>query len=196
MSQKKAKIISEISIPPVFAAIVFALLCFVNQRSIGYKFLLLIVCWATAWVFPIVYLLYLKKRGEISHLHVPIKEQRTQPYLIGSASYFLGVVILLLLHAPFLVWGVMVCYLTNTLIITAVNLHWKMSAHAMGTAGAIAGLHFAFGWVVAPLYLLIPLVGWARVKIRAHTIVQVLAGGSAGVLLTLIQLTLLSHFFN
>ncbi len=44
--------------------------------------------------------------------------------------------------------------------------------HVAGNAGAVTVMILLFGW---PVVLLVPLVGWARWHIRAHTLAQVVA---------------------
>ena len=188
---KVAQIISEVSIPPILAAIVFPILYFRFEPEITRAIVGTLVCWISSAVFPIMYIVILEKNSRVSHRHIPIKEQRTRPYLVGTAGYSVGLVILLLLKAPFIVWGLMVCYIINTLVIVVINLYWKVSAHAMGIAGPLAAAHFALGAIVIPFYLLLIPVSWARLELSAHTPAQLLAGSILGVVLTFGQLFLL-----
>ncbi len=54
--------------------------------------------------------------------------------------------------------------------------YWKISGHAMGIALATGVILQLFGWAWWPVLLIVPLVGWARVVRRDHTVVQVIAG--------------------
>ena len=190
--KRLARIISNISIPPVFAAIVFVVLSLHLEQTWVNKVSVLVICIAAAVILPVWYLVRLAQRGEVSSLHVPVRHERTRPYLIGALCYFAGLIVLLLVGARQEIWGLMWCYFFNTLIITLINLKWKMSAHAMGAAGALAGVHFVFGNSVAPFYLLLPIIGWARLELKAHTLNQIIAGAAAGLFLTLGQLHLLA----
>ncbi len=189
--ERAAKIISNVTIPTLFSAIVFAVLALSQETSPARAVLVTVICWVSGSLLPAAYVLRLVGQKRVSDIHVPVREQRTRPYLVATFCYALGLVALSLVRAPFLVWALMWCYLSNTLVLTLVNQRWKMSAHAMGATGALAGLTYALGPAVAPCFLIVLMIGWARVRLRAHTIAQVVAGACAGALLTFGQLHLL-----
>jgi len=58
----------------------------------------------------------------------------------------------------------------------------------MGVVGPTVALTYLFGISGLLFGLLIPLVMWSRVKLKKHTISQVLAGVLAGIILTYVQL--------
>lgn len=61
---------------------------------------------------------------------------------------------------------------------TIITHFWKMSGHTM-TAALTTGLIVArFGWTWWPTLLIVPLVGWARVATKNHTIMQVVSGAA------------------
>ena len=186
-----ARIISEISIPPIIAAIVFPILYYHTEPDTTQAITGTLVCWISSAILPILYIIRLEKRGQVSHRHIPIQEQRTRPYVVGSVCYSIGLVVLLVLNAPFAIWGLMFCYITNTLVIAVINLRWKISAHATGVTGALAGAHFAIGPIVLPFYLLLVPVCWARLRLKAHTPAQLFVGSVLGAGLTFAQLYLL-----
>jgi membrane-associated phospholipid phosphatase len=63
---------------------------------------------------------------------------------------------------------------------TAVTLVWKISYHAGAVAGALGVLALAFGPTLLAAAPILALVGWARVRLDAHTPAQVLAGTLLG----------------
>lgn len=67
-----------------------------------------------------------------------------------------------------------------------ISLIWKMSGHAGGIALTSGLIVFWYGWAWWPVLLLVPLMGWARVVTKDHTIGQVVAGAAYS--LGLIQL--------
>ncbi len=85
------------------------------------------------------------------------------------------------------VYSLMFCYATNTLAVTAINTKWKISAHAVGASGPLTSLAITFGWEVLPLFVLMLVVAWARIELKAHTRSQVTAGALLGILLTGVQ---------
>ncbi|MDZ7339252.1 MAG: phosphoesterase PA-phosphatase [candidate division KSB1 bacterium] len=194
--ERIAKVISNVTIPTVFSAIVFLIISLHAEAYFLRGVLVTVICWLTASVLPAAYVLRLVRQKRVSDKHVPIREQRTRPYLVATVCYALGLVLVKAVGAPFPVWGLMWCYVVNTLVLALINLRWKMSAHAMGAAGALAGLTYALGMAVAPSFFLVLVVGWARIRLRAHTVAQVVAGALAGAGLTFVQLHLLARLFG
>ena len=84
-----------------------------------------------------------------------------------------------------------VVYLTALLLVIlnlAITFWWKISQHVASTAASTALMTAALGLWAAPIMLLIPLVAWARVKVGAHTVLQTMAGGVAGLSIVLLVL--------
>ena len=116
-------------------------------------------------------------------------DHRGRLELIASAVivYAIGVVALLAIGAPVLVTLLMFCYASNTSVMFGINLYWKASIHTMGVAGPTTALVFAFGLPGATLSLLLPVVGWSRVRLKEHSLSQVIVGTLLGYLLTASQ---------
>ncbi len=49
-----------------------------------------------------------------------------------------------------------------------------------GITAPLVALTYLYGWDPLPFLILIPLVGWSRVYLKAHTIAQVCAGTLLG----------------
>jgi membrane-associated phospholipid phosphatase len=75
-----------------------------------------------------------------------------------------------------------------------INLHWKISIHAMGIAGPLTALIYLFGLPGLILTLIVPLVGWSRVYLKRHTPWQVIIGTILGFVLTATQIYLLMRY--
>ncbi len=175
-------------IPPTIAAVVFALLVLAFEHgSIFHQAVIWVVSAACAGGLQMSYVMYLRKMKEVSAYDVPERLQRTKPYLISAGFSLGGLMLLIFLNASVFVWGLMWCFLINTLILNAINLRWKISAHLMGLTGPLVFLFPLFGWNLLWTLPLIVLLGWARVTLRSHTVPQVIAGAAAGVGLTLLQ---------
>ncbi|MBU1327364.1 hypothetical protein KKB64_02195 [Patescibacteria group bacterium] len=59
----------------------------------------------------------------------------------------------------------------------AITARWKISGHVGVLTLAIFSIIQWFGWRFWLLYFAVPLVAWARVADRRHTVHQVIAGG-------------------
>ena len=180
--------ISIALIPPVIAAAVFAVLVAAYEHGpLFHRIVVWVVATACAGALQMVYVLYLRRMEKVTAYDVPERLQRTKPYLVSALFSLGGLMILLFLNASVFVWGLMWCFLVNTLILNAINLRWKISAHMMGLTGPLVILFPLFGWTLLWVLPVAALLGWARVELRAHTPAQVLAGAAAGILLTLAQ---------
>src|SRR5215207_11665003 len=88
---------------------------------------------------------------------------------------------------PFL--AMTLCALLLGLINGGINLFWKISAHATSIAGTATIALLYAPPLGAVLWVCAVLVGWARVRTRNHTPMQVLAGfcSAVGVILVVFQ---------
>ncbi len=132
---------------------------------------------------PMAYVLRGVRRGRLTGHHIPVREQRRGPLLFGIASVAAGLTALALLGAPRSLLALLVAGITGLVVFAAVTAYWKMSIHAGVAAGTVAVLTAAYGpWALlsAPL---VPLIGWSRVRLSAHTPAQVVAGVLVGALI-------------
>lgn len=185
LRQKFAALVSYVLIPPVPAAAAFALfsLNFQHEKQL----LIIAVSVVFGAVAPLGFIGYLRSREKITAYDVPVKEQRTRPYLVSVGIYSLGLLLLNVLDASIFVQALMWCYAANTSVLTLVNRFWKVSAHTMGIAGAMTALILVCGKSILPFFALVVLVAWARVTLKSHTIPQVVVGGLMGMVLTAAQ---------
>jgi membrane-associated phospholipid phosphatase len=139
-----------------------------------------------------LYVYYLKHKRVIDSTELIVREQRISPLTFSILSYSLGYLLLNAMQAPPLISGFMFCYATNTLVLLLITRGWKISMHTSAIASAVVALHYAYfsryGLLVIALYGLIPLVGLSRVVMQRQSIVQVLAGGILGLVMTALQL--------
>lgn len=155
-------------------------------------------------VVPFAFLVYLVRTSRVESVEVRNRLDRTRPYLVGIGSYVAGLALLATLGttAVALMVSLAVCMIVNTGLVLAINLRWKISAHASGLAGFISMLLFVereivpghpldpvLAWSAA---LLIPVM-WSRVRLGAHTVGQVIAGALYGLALPYAELTALSY---
>lgn len=185
---KLAFIISEIGVPPLFSAIVFGILSFSFTPDLDQALLIAFLSIFFSSILPTAFILWLLASGQVDHRHVPDKAKRTLPYLIGFLCFAIGFAILHWLHAAHIIQALMFASAVNTLVTTFINLRWKISGHTIGAGAGIAGLQAAFGWHVAWLYILVFVIGWSRVRLRVHTLSQVIGGAILGIGLTLVQM--------
>ncbi|MGZ4910707.1 MAG: PAP2 family protein [Halobacteriota archaeon] len=192
--RKWATGISNVTIPPVIAVFTFSLINYALLRGFP-LFAVTFITTLFAAIVPLSVLLIWETRTNAKfELDIPTRTDRNRPLLVASASYFLGTVVLVAVHAPLLTTVVMLGYCVGTLFLFFINLYWKISIHAMGIAGPTTVLIFVFGYWGVLFGLLLPPVIWSRVYLKKHTVAQTIAGAILGFVLTVVALSLLLSF--
>ncbi len=185
-TNKIAQAISLLLNAPIVAAFTFSTLLL----SIGPENFqgLILTTLTFGTLVPLITLYGLKKQGAIPDIYVSQRERRAIPFVAAIVSYSVGAIALLWVKAPSIVTALMLCYLGNSLIMMLVTAKWKISVHASGVTGPATVLIYYFGLAALPFVLLAIPVAWARVKLGAHNLAQVSAGGVLTILTTYLQL--------
>ncbi len=171
---------------PIFAFITFLLLLLSRNTPNFLPILTTVLLFGT--IGPLVLVYILSKRGIIPDYYASERETRTIPFFGAALSYLLGALILSSLAAPVIIVALMLCYGVNTFVMMLINLKWKISIHASGVTGPATFLFYTFGMIAIPFFLLVLPVGWARLRLRAHTPAQILAGALLTIAITWFQL--------
>jgi hypothetical protein len=133
-----------------------------------------------AAALPMAYVLRGVRAGRLTDHHVPERAHRRGPLLFGLASVAAGTTALVLLGAPREILALLGAGITGLLVFGAVTAFWKLSIHSGVAAGTVAVLVALYGPVALAAVPLVPLIGWSRVRLSAHTRGQVVAGTLAG----------------
>ena len=64
----------------------------------------------------------------------------------------------------------MAAYTLSTLVVQYITRYWKISTHAIGITAPLVALTLLYGNQTLPFLILIPMVCWARVYLKAHTL--------------------------
>lgn len=131
-------------------------------------------------VFAVV--VFLVRQRRLESIFVKPRRQRTGIYALASALGAIGCLVLWRLDAPPLLLTTFVAGFTSVVIFMVINLYWKISAHTAFVTGAASVLTIVYGAAGALTLLLVPLIGWARLRLALHSPAQVaaaalLAGG-------------------
>ncbi|HEX2914201.1 MAG TPA: hypothetical protein VH186_25600 [Chloroflexia bacterium] len=193
--RRLARQISNLAAPPQMALPIYFLAAWYDydHHSPAVPAFLLAIAAAVFFggVFPIIFVLAMLSRHQVTDIFISVRQQRTIPYLVTIFGFLAGFGAVYGLIGPSALAAIMFTNALTTVVLTIINLYWKMSGHAIGVAGPVAVLTVFYGWVAAPFYLLIPVVSWARVTIKAHTPGQVIAGSIFGYGFTLAQLLII-----
>ena len=66
----------------------------------------------------------------------------------------------------------------------------------MGAGGPLAAITYVLGPLGLIFVILLMAIGWARVKLKLHSISQVVAGALLGFFSTYLQMYLIIHYFS
>ncbi|HIG76145.1 MAG TPA: hypothetical protein EYQ24_16665 [Bacteroidetes bacterium] len=205
-AERLADALSYLLNPLAFPPVAFALVSWHFGAAAG----------EVAWVFgvslvffaivPLLALLWMVREGRATSLEVRDKSRRTLPMLVCVGSYALGIALLgaTATTAVRVLVAFAAIYPVNTLILLGITRWWKISIHMAGLAAFVSGLLFVslVAWeglpddweaaltvaTTAPLVLLLPVLMWARVRAKAHTVGQVVAGAAFGLFVPLAEL--------
>lgn len=181
-------VISPILVPLITVAILLLVLgADADQALTAFIFIGFPFC-----VVPLVDVFWMVSRGFASSLELPERKQRLEPLTLaivaGLAGFFLyydsdsSIDLVAILAAT---------YLVNLVLLLAVTVFWKISVHATAVGGMFSVIAYVLGPIfglaapnegvlLATLAALVPLVMWARLHLRVHTMPQVVAGALLG----------------
>ena len=191
LQQKLARLISIIFIPPVLTVISFFYLA-LKFESDSYKSnLTLIITILFGFILQIASFVYFRKKGLLSDVDAKIKNERTLPFTVSLLVYILGFILLLLLKANIISIAFWFCYISNTFLVILINRYLKISIHAMGVSGPLALFTFIIGIEALVLLPILLAVGWSRIKLKCHSLTEIVAGAFLGFISVYIQLIVL-----
>lgn len=142
-------------------------------------------------VIPFVYVLYAVRSKKVTSWDLPVKEERRIVMLI----FLLDSLITLLLGLSLgneLLRNILIIFLAQCVASLMITYYWKVSLHVLINTVGVIFVNFLFHWQYPWLYILIPLVMWARYILKQHDIYQLLGGFGVGASISLGLL----HLFN
>ncbi len=178
MLARTAHLISDVLSPAVLAIPGLLLGVWYSGAAQTYGYAL--VYFAVAIPLPVAYVLWLVKSGRIADFHLPNRRDRRGPFAVVSASGLGGIGLLAYLEAPTPFVALLVAALAQTVLLFAITLAWQISIHAATAAGLATFAVLTLGGAAVSLAALVPVVMWARVYLRRHTLAQVLVGAALG----------------
>ena len=187
-----AQILSVIFHPllvPVFALLQMNFLPFFYPAADTLRHVLIFGSMFVLVVPPVIWYIVLYKLKVIESLKATTRKERIWPYLFTILSYILVSIICYMLAVDYgyaLLWQGATLSL---IIVFIVNFFWKISAHATGM-GAWTGMLFFLSiyndysllFQIIVVILSSGLIGWSRLKLEAHTTLQVFFGYLLGLI--------------
>ena len=186
------KIISYI-LHPVLIPIVCTLLYFIiipNHIPRKFAYWVLIIVFATTYIFPLLLLYFLKKVKLIKNYQLSSINERKFPILFfTSLTLFLGIRLLKFNVVDLLAFSFFGCALALSISFILLFIKIKTSLHTLGISGLIGFICIiSYDYKINLLVLLILLflifgiIATSRLKLQAHKMCEVLTGFIIGFL--------------
>lgn len=143
-------------------------------NGLRYRFIIFLLIFDA--LLPAAYFFIGLATKKIADWDLTRKEDRRGLYAFTALTHFFGVIYAYFLNKTELA-GVLFVLWSLAVVFAVITYFWKISVHA-GVSGVMVALltHYygwaRFGWLLLVLFLVI----WARVVIKKHSWVQVLAG--------------------
>jgi len=181
-----AEIVSWAFFPPLVATVFFIFLVFWYSADLGQGVQWLVTVAPFLIVIPVIFFAVAYKLGWISDIDLSHRKER--PIFLAVFIISLGVASLLLyilsVPKPFFVYAF--SGLIMVIFASIITLSWKISFHTAVTTSVITAIVILGGMHFWPFLLLVPVIGWARVALKKHSIWQVIGGAFLAFAITVV----------
>ncbi len=127
-------------------------------------------------ILPILSVLLLFRLSKVSNIHLHDKDERLLPLCITCLSMVLGAIVLYNIGASWKIVWVCLAFIVNSVVFSIITPFWKISFHTSVATGCILVLVLLLNVKLVWLFLVIPIITWARIYRKRHTLLQTLAG--------------------
>ncbi len=183
---RAADLVSKILTPQLISIIVVLIFAFTSPTGTG-PVLSPLQCFLIGIVFvvvlPISPVLASYAMGKVD-IWVSSREARTFYFVLAILTYFIGAMVFYY-EKSISMYAISLTYAFVTLAVALINLKWKISVHTAGVSGPSTALVYVYGLVALSLIAIIVLVIWSRVKLKAHTTWQSIAGAVVAMFVTI-----------
>ncbi|WP_018639290.1 hypothetical protein [Parafrankia elaeagni] len=163
---RAAAILCEIAAPTVLVTALLLLMSWADAPDAWHGLLWATVSILFCTVVPMAFVLHGVRRRRWSDHHVPERSRRMAPMLFGCASVTTGYVLLHVMDASTDLVAVYAAIVVEAFVLAAITRFWKISGHVAAAASCATVLTLAYGPLPALTWLLVPVIGWARVQVR------------------------------
>ncbi len=177
----------HILLPLLFILIVLKSGLNSNQLKIIFPTVLLLQV-----VVPIAYLIIAPRFGWIGKWDMKKKEER-RPFFALMLTLNIISLTVIYFFGNKLLFQLNLIFISLLVILFVITIFWKISLHTSFNTGAALIINFLFNWKVPILYLIIPIIFWSRLKLKKHTINQLITGIVVTSVITLSGLALFGY---
>ena len=176
--QRLASALTNALNPFVIFTALFALVVLVEVGV--YRSVLYLAVELTAAAAVAGYVLFMRRRSRVGDFWISTRAERLTPALFLLAAFVALLGALALLDAPQNLSLLTLSMGLASAAVAGITLLWKASAHCTVAGHAVAAGLLILGPLGLVFLLVLPLVLWSRVTLKAHTLSQALAGAAVG----------------
>lgn len=189
-----ATIVALITHPVVIGTLGLFLVVFNSVVSMQERMFYILILTLITFCPAALYLFVFYRGNVVEMLEMINREARLVPYILMILGAIIAIVLLSHLDAPRAVFIMTLVLLANEIILGTINFWTKVSIHtATATFTALTlGALISPNWYA--LIFLVPLIAWARVYRKRHTLQQVIGGTVFAAIITGVVL-ILGHRF-
>ena len=189
--QSFAKLVTKIFNPLITGLATVFVVVFIQQIPIEQKIIWLLLG-ATVAIIPPIFFYYLYKKGKISSLWSPNVHERQKPFVswVAVSAAYSGLAYWC--EAPRLIVALGLVFLILGLLNLVLSSSVKISIHAELATLFVVTTILSVSVSYIYLTILIILVAWARVYLKAHDITEI----SLGILATIISTYFVFNLFG
>ena len=178
---------TSIVFSPFIVPIVTAIFVIHKHAETGKELLhWLVVVSIFVTVLPILIIIVLHRFSRVSNIHLHSKEERLIPLCFTMVSMIVGTLVLYKIGANNSIIWVCQVFIVNSVVFSIITPLWKISFHTSVATGCIMVLTLLVNLNLVWLFLLLPLIAWARVYRDRHTTLQTVAGTLLAIVNTMI----------
>ncbi len=188
-----ARLVSNVFHPFLVSVVTLVLVIYLDGATLWEAIKWTAVGFGIVIVPLTLFLIVNVRRGHYSDWSISIREQRHSIYILAGICFVILVLTFIWAGAPAIALACLYAALATVVIAAVINRTvTKISLHSVAMAGCAAALF----WVSPPLGLFLALgalaVGWARMRLKHHTVGGVLVGWglAAGAVLVVFSLYL------
>ena len=186
MKKRLANLISAILNPFLVSLVVIILISFesTSNAAEAIKWALILIALSILPVFSVIF--YLVRQRKLKAILVIAREQRTRIYILAILLGIIGSVLLQIWGAPLMLSAIFVAGMAAMVIFFSINLFWKISIHSAFVTAIMTVLMTLYGSIGALAAVLLPLIVWARVELKHHSLAQAITGAILAELIVLV----------
>lgn len=142
----------------------------------GFRFATLMIVFLLFMILPLILIRFWAIRNKyITNWDVSNRIQRVRALLVLAVLLVFDYVILQFFSTPYM-QQFFLFLLVSFFGFFLITLKFKISGHMWTATLLICMFVYWYGWIMVPLFLMIPLIAWSRLMLKRHTVGEVIGG--------------------